>query len=217
MPDRRAINADGEGVSIITVSVTDAQAASCPVADNHILFDLEGPGRLLGVGNGDPSCHEPDVFIPATAVQSSPVTDWRWKKVPNANSSSLAEVAEQYDDASWDAADVTSGEGPLDENESAVFRARLPVTADLLTNSTITLHFGRIDEDGWVYVNGHRVGESHDWQDKPSFEIKSQLHPGDNTIAVAVANKYGPGGINLGVDLVRGTTRRPGQRQPQRV
>ena len=64
------------------------------------------------------------------------------------------------------------------------------------------LHFGRIDEDGWVYVNGHKVGESHDWQDKPSFEIKPQLHPGDNTIAVAVANKYGPGGINLGVDLV---------------
>ena len=111
-------------------------------------------------------------------------------------------MAEQYDDASWDAVDVTSGDGPLDENESAVFRARLPVTADLLTNATITLHFGRIDEDGWVYVNGHKVGESHDWQDKPSFEIKSQLHPGDNTIAVAVANKYGPGGINLGVELV---------------
>ena len=67
-----AINADGEDVSVITVSVTDAQGRVVPVADNHIQFDLEGPGRILGVGNGDPSCHEPDVFIPSPAVQSSP-------------------------------------------------------------------------------------------------------------------------------------------------
>ena len=50
-------------------------------------------------------------------------------------------------------------------------------------------------------MNGHKVGESHDWQDKPRFEIKPYLRAGENTIAAAVANHYGPGGINLGVAL----------------
>ena len=25
-----------------------------------LTFTVEGPGRVIGVGNGDPSCHEPD-------------------------------------------------------------------------------------------------------------------------------------------------------------
>ena len=30
------------------------------IAHNEISFALVGPGKLIGVGNGDPSCHEPD-------------------------------------------------------------------------------------------------------------------------------------------------------------
>jgi beta-galactosidase len=30
------------------------------LADNEILFQLSGPGKIIGVGNGDPSSHEPD-------------------------------------------------------------------------------------------------------------------------------------------------------------
>jgi beta-galactosidase len=61
--DRPAINADGEDLSIITVAVTDAQGRVVPVASNLVRFELSGPGRILGVGNGDPSCHEADVVI----------------------------------------------------------------------------------------------------------------------------------------------------------
>jgi beta-galactosidase len=110
-------------------------------------------------------------------------------------------MREHFDDSSWAVADTSSGEGPLHENESAVFRTQLPITQEMLTNATVTLRFGRIDEDGWVYLNGKKAGESHDWQDTPRFEVKPFLHAGDNTIAVAVANRYGPGGINLGVAL----------------
>ena len=31
-----------------------------PVALNKIHFQLEGPGKIIGVGNGDPNCHESD-------------------------------------------------------------------------------------------------------------------------------------------------------------
>jgi len=59
-PDRQKINADGEDVSVVFVSVADSQGRVVPVAENLISFQITGAGRLIGVGNGDPSSHEAD-------------------------------------------------------------------------------------------------------------------------------------------------------------
>ena len=67
------LKADGENIAIITVSATDAQGRLVPDAANQIHFELEGPGKILGVGNGDPSSHEADVFLPTG--NSAP--DWQ--------------------------------------------------------------------------------------------------------------------------------------------
>ncbi len=58
--DRQKIRADGEDLSAITVEIQDAQGRLVPVASNEVRFKVSGPARLIGVGNGDPSCHEPD-------------------------------------------------------------------------------------------------------------------------------------------------------------
>lgn len=60
VPDRATIDADGEDVSVVEVRVTDAQGRLVPTADNDITFVISGPGQVIGVGNGDPSSHEPD-------------------------------------------------------------------------------------------------------------------------------------------------------------
>jgi hypothetical protein len=59
-PSRKIVNADGEDCSIVDVSVVDSKGRVVPTADNLIHFELSGPGKIIGVGNGDPSCHEPD-------------------------------------------------------------------------------------------------------------------------------------------------------------
>jgi beta-galactosidase len=59
-PDRQKISADGEDVSVVALEVLDQQGRLVPVAGNEVSFKIVGPGRLIGVGNGDPSCHEPD-------------------------------------------------------------------------------------------------------------------------------------------------------------
>jgi len=59
-PDRQKISADGEDLSVIAVEVVDAQGRIMPVASNEVTFEITGAGKLIGVGNGDPSCHEPD-------------------------------------------------------------------------------------------------------------------------------------------------------------
>ena len=58
-PDRARISADGEDVAMVAVEVVDAQGRIAPMADNLIIFAVTG-GTLIGVGNGDPSSHEPD-------------------------------------------------------------------------------------------------------------------------------------------------------------
>ncbi len=58
--DRTALTADGEDLTMIEVDVRDAQGRIVPTAGNLVSFTLSGPGRIAGVGNGAPSCHEPD-------------------------------------------------------------------------------------------------------------------------------------------------------------
>ena len=58
--DRAAIAGDGEDVACITARVVDARGRTVPTASDEIGFRVGGTGRLLGVGNGDPSSHESD-------------------------------------------------------------------------------------------------------------------------------------------------------------
>jgi beta-galactosidase len=58
--DRDEVNADGEDVAMFAVAVHDAQGREVPIADSEISFRISGAGKLIGVGNGDPTDHEPD-------------------------------------------------------------------------------------------------------------------------------------------------------------
>ena len=58
--DRPEYLADGEETAIIPVTGLDEQGRYTPTADNDLSFSVTGPGVIVGVGNGDPSSHEPD-------------------------------------------------------------------------------------------------------------------------------------------------------------
>jgi beta-galactosidase len=71
-PDLTEIAADGEDVGSIVVEVHDSQGRIVPTASNTIRFTLLGEGKIIGVGNGDPSCHEADrPESPKSAVRSA--------------------------------------------------------------------------------------------------------------------------------------------------
>lgn len=53
--DRQTISADGRDVAVVTVEVQDAKGRIVPDACPMLTFKLAGDGRILGVGNGDPS------------------------------------------------------------------------------------------------------------------------------------------------------------------
>lgn len=58
--DRKVIRGDGRDVALAHVTVVDAQGRLAPWAEDTLTFTLEGPGTIIGVGNGDPTSTEPN-------------------------------------------------------------------------------------------------------------------------------------------------------------
>ena len=58
IPDRKTLAADGEDLSYVAVELRDAQGRLPPNAADLVHFTLTGPGRIIGVGNGDPQSTE---------------------------------------------------------------------------------------------------------------------------------------------------------------
>ncbi|MBI4978964.1 MAG: glycoside hydrolase family 2 protein [Spirochaetes bacterium] len=57
---RTTCRADGRDIIVIDASIVDASGEVCPRAQNEVVFNVEGPAEILGVGNGNPMSHEPD-------------------------------------------------------------------------------------------------------------------------------------------------------------
>lgn len=58
-PDREKIAADGKDLSFVTVTVADAQGRLVPRSKNHLKFEIEGPGEIVAVDDGDAASLEP--------------------------------------------------------------------------------------------------------------------------------------------------------------
>jgi beta-galactosidase len=59
-PSKTTILADGKDATVINISLIDKDGREVPTADNLIRFTISGDAKIIGVGNGDPSSHEPD-------------------------------------------------------------------------------------------------------------------------------------------------------------
>jgi beta-galactosidase len=57
---RTSILADGEDLTVVQVEILDAQGRVVPDSANLVRFSVRGAAKIGGVGNGDPSDHDPD-------------------------------------------------------------------------------------------------------------------------------------------------------------
>jgi beta-galactosidase len=62
-PDRTIVHADGLDATVINVTVKDKSGREVPDANSLIQFSIQGDAKIIGAGNGDPSCHEPDQYL----------------------------------------------------------------------------------------------------------------------------------------------------------
>ena len=57
--DRPTINADAEDVAVVNIGVVDSGKALVSTASHPLVFSISGPGRIIGLGNGNESSHDP--------------------------------------------------------------------------------------------------------------------------------------------------------------
>jgi beta-galactosidase len=62
-PYKTTILADGKDATVLNISVVDKDGREVPDANNMIQFFITGNAKIIGVGNGDPSSHEPDQCV----------------------------------------------------------------------------------------------------------------------------------------------------------
>ena len=201
-PDRAVINADGQDVALVTVLIADSKGRVVPTAGNKVSFQIEGPGKIIGVGNGDPSSHEPDTLVSIPMFRTVAIDGWRWKRVKDVNPENMPEEGVAFDDSSWDPTDVSGDLGSLGLNERAVYRTRFTVSASDLDSAAVEIVFGKVAGGTAMYVNGQKIGGSIDARSAMAYDVKALLHAGENVIAVPTAN-YGPegSGLSRGVSL----------------
>ncbi len=56
------LTGDGKDAVVINCTVVDKEGREVPDAANLLRFAVSGPAKIIGVGNGNPSSHEPDQY-----------------------------------------------------------------------------------------------------------------------------------------------------------
>lgn len=180
--DRKAIKADKKDIAIITVQADDKNNLRVPTAQNELSFSITGPGKIIGVGNGDPTSLEADQYLERIdLVHIGPLKE---KFVDNLNAN--AEVATDYDDSSWQNAFKDTRDDEFGRKVKAViYRAGFTMPADVAT-ATATLFSKNIGKVQNIYINGKEIGHEIKAGDgNTEFKLEaSLLHPGNNTIAI---------------------------------
>jgi len=204
--NKTGIKADKEDLVMVTVQVNDRKNIQVPTADNEIIFSITGPGKIIGVGNGNQTSLESDQYF--DKINVVPIENLKEKKVANLEDNK-EEVATYHNDDNWVKAFKENQDEKFAEHVKAlVYRGNFSLPADQ-SEAMVTLYYNSIGKKQSIYINGKKVGDNLS-EDKKGNEFKldsSILHAGINTIAieaVPLTKKHGweelntnPGSIQL--------------------
>lgn len=177
-----AIKVDSKDIALITVQTTDKNKLRVPTAKNELGFSIEGPGKIIGVGNGDPTSLEADQYL--ERINLVHIGNFKEKFVDDLNVK--AEVTTDYDDSNWQNAFKDTRDDEFGRKVKAiVYRAGFTMPADGAT-ATATFFNKNIGKVQSIYINGKEIAhEIKAGAGNTEFKLEAALlHPGNNTIAI---------------------------------
>ena len=166
-----------------------------PTGFNKVIFLYENLGHANGGQSMENPCGIFDARLITPPTLSKPMVVWKMREVGSTEPGT--EIGRSFDDEDWtqlpgDKLQANS----LAPGHTAVYRATFNLTGDDFDMGKLNLVFDRIDDLGWVYVNGRLVGKTTDWTRKYAFDITAESQLGLNVVAVLVHNTEGAGGIS---------------------
>ncbi|MFZ0473135.1 MAG: DUF4982 domain-containing protein [Bacteroidales bacterium] len=184
IPDRKDIRADRQDVTVITVRIEDEENRFVPTAGNQVTFTIEGPGKIIGVGNGDPASHEADQYF--ETINVCPIENLKIKTTEN--TVARPETAEGFDYSHWQVA------FPGNQWDTAISKPSVKgivirgefMVPDISNASEIALYARSLGDEQAIYVNGHLIASGM-MRDKASHEYKldnSVVHQGKNEYVI---------------------------------
>jgi beta-galactosidase len=182
VPDKTSINADGEDISVVTVRINDAKGLNVPTASDEVTFSLEGPGKIIGVGNGDPASHEPDKFI--ETVSSVKIS--RMQELVLKSLESWPGIASTINESDWKPAFRANRSDDWKVYKDTLIALRgsfeLP---DLKSQTIINLFAKSIVQNQTIYINGHLLASNLKRNDSQTFKLDpTTIQKGKNEYVV---------------------------------
>ncbi len=182
-PHKNSLYSDGMDVSVIEVSAKDEKGREVFNAENLVYFDIEGPGRIIGVGNGDPTCLENDKYI--EPIQQIILPDIKMKTVDRMDN--LNEVSFDYDDTGW----IKAFSQKNKDAKAIIYRTTFNLPEDF-DRGKVTLYLRTIGQEQDVYINGKLIGKDMD-QKTDRYTLNPEpsiLKSGKNVLAYVTTPYY---------------------------
>ena len=146
-----------------------------------------------------------DVAMVPAAIGGELINPWRMKAVAwSQNPQAAVWAGKDVSTTGWrqvNCTDALSATQIPNPNSNAVFRTTLTITASDMAAHKTVLRFSRIDDNGWIFVNGKLLGTTDNWAATWTFNAAGLFHVGKNSVTVFVQNIGGAGGLG-GVKLI---------------
>ena len=168
-------NLRNSNVAVVTAEIIDKNGLHVPTANDEITFSIKG-GKILGVGNGNPTSLESDKFI--DNIELVAINNFREKKLTSAD---LPNKIQDNSDADW--SEAFKDRDYKNQAPAYVYKGDFELKNNSDT-AIVTFFYKKIGKENVVFVNGYKVEPSN--QDAQKYILnKAILKEGKNTIYIA--------------------------------
>lgn len=140
-------------VAVVSVEVTDKNGLHVPTADNEITFSVKG-GKIIGVGNGNPTSLEKDKFIDDLALV--PIADLQEQSLTTAD---LPSQLSSYPNDKWKEAFKDRDYKNL--APAYVYKGQFELGATT-KRSIVSFYYQKLGVNARVFINGNIVEASRE-------------------------------------------------------
>lgn len=176
---KNTIQTNGEDIAIITVEVADKNNVSVATAENEISFSIRGPGKIIGVGNGNPSSLERENFV--DQIRNVGINGVLEKALPDISSGQ--QYLNQPQDSTWKGAFNSRDYKSL--AAAYIHRGTFELPQDF-SGSTVTFFYKSIGRDQQIFINGKEIASNiSNTAEHHVFKLHhSMLRPGANELTI---------------------------------